>query len=57
MNVRFIADDSRLISVGGMDYCVLQWRHQKPNGQLVSTENCHAAGAFQNAAADDYSTY
>jgi echinoderm microtubule-associated protein-like 6 len=30
MNVRFTANDSRVISVGGNDACAFQWRHVDP---------------------------
>ena len=37
MNVRFLSNDTHLISVGGNDAAVFQWRHVNPDGSTVRT--------------------
>ena len=37
MNCRFLCNDTHLISVGGNDAAVFQWRHVNPDGSTVRT--------------------
>ena len=37
MNTRFLSNDTHMLSVGGNDAAVFQWRHINPDGSTVRT--------------------
>ena len=52
MNVRFLCNDTHLISVGGNDAAVFQWRHVNPDGSTVRTAMKQASNRI-NASNND----